>query len=714
MPGRDFSAELFGDQQAPQASAGGGRDFSAELFGSSPAKVKQPASTLERVMAVPAGINKAATLLAGMPVDAIANVLDLGKAGIGAAYQAVSGKTAPDWTLPSDRSQVVGSSDWIGKKLNQAASAVGGRSPVDIPRPDDKLSRVLYSGGVFAGSSLNPNPAARVSGTEQLMAAAGGAMGGLASGVTAEVAPEWAGLAGMLPQAAGAAAAGATRAAVRGGEKGRQAMAQRIQDLKNGGVDSPSVGLASGNKTLMGAENLLAQTPFSSGLYEEAGKANLAGMKGKTDALRDSISTDFGPVAAGSAIQSDLKGAFKDRIGDTYSTLNDRVERAVGPNAVVPVDQTILRSGQLSTPVPGAEATSSNFLQPRIAKINRDLLADSGGKPAQVINSLILGPDGLPATQTTIPAVQPQGIPFSALKDLRTKIGKEAASNAIMGTPEQADFKQLYGAMSRDMQNGVALADLRNGVQPAAAGSASTAFDRANTFYSRAMTRADDLNGLANRDTPEGAYNAVAHSLNSGPSLYEKLRGTIDPATRKKLVATIVDDLGTARAGQQNAAGDAWSPRTFLTNYAKLHENGGGDALFKRLPGGQKHADQLADIAKAAEMVGDASKVWANPSGTAAALTAKQTFFSLGAAALLHPLVAAGTAGSLAVANQTSKRLLLNPKFVGWLAEAPKLSPAKLQTSLQRLNANAKLWGDKQFQQDVSEYTNAVQQQAGQ
>lgn len=68
-----------------------------------------------------------------------------------------------------------------------------------------------------------------------------------------------------------------------------------------------------------------------------------------------------------------------------------------------------------------------------------------------------------------------------------------------MGTPEQADFKQLYGAMSQDMKNAVALADLRNGTLPASGGSATTALNRANAYYGRAMGRADDLGMLPRR-----------------------------------------------------------------------------------------------------------------------------------------------------------------------------------------------------------------------
>jgi hypothetical protein len=300
-------------------------------------------------------------------------------------------------------------------------------------------------------------------------------------------------------------------------------------------------------------------------------------------------------------------------------------------------------------------------------------------------------------------------VPFSALKDLRTRVGQEIISKKIMGTPQEGEYKQLYGAMSQDMKNGVALADLRNGVVPAAGRSATTALNRANTYYSRATGRADALNPLANRSTPEGAYGSVANSLNAGPTTYERVRNVVTPETRKQVVATVIDDMGKAAPGQQGAAGDTWSPRTFLTNYNRMDQRAKAE-LFKRLPGGKAHAENLADIAKAADMVSQGSKVWANPSGTSAAMTARGTIGVIGGGAFFMPLVAAKAAGGLALGNATS-RLLTSPIVANWLAKAPKtMTPAKIQSYAQRLVINAKMSGDAQLQEDVSAYLASVQE----
>jgi hypothetical protein len=668
------------------------------------------ATTLDRVMAVPAGVNRAGyALLPGLPIDTMLNVADLLKAGVGYTASKLTDKAPPEWTEPFDRKGIPGSSDWISSKINGGAGALGVRSPIDNPAPQDAAARILYSGGLLAGSSIVPNPRASIGALDQVRNIGMGTVGGLANGAVAEVSPEWAGVAGMLPQMGVMAGKAGTKAAIRGGEAGRKNMEQRLQDFKNAGVDAPSVGLASGNRFVQGVENLMSLTPGSVGVFERSKQRMVDGMQGRTNQTRDNISPVYGPAETGAAIQRDLKGAFKDRISNTYGLLNDKVERVVGPNTPVPVTESIFKSGQLTTPLLGAEATSSNFINSRIKKINGDLSADAGGRPAQTINSAILGPNGLPAFQTMIPATAPQGIPFAALKDLRTKIGKESQSNAIMGTPEQADFKQLYGAMSQDMKNGVALADLRNGTLPAAGGSATTALNRANTYYSRAMGKADALNPLANRATPEGAYGSVAKSLDAGPTTYGRVRNAVTPETRKQIVATVIDDMGKAAPGQQGAAGDTWSPRTFLTNYNRMDQQAKAE-LFRRLPGGKAHAENLADIAKAADMISQGSKVWANPSGTTAALTARGTFGAIGVGAFFQPVIAAGTVGGLIAGNGVS-RLLVSPIFANWLAKAPKtMAPAKMQSYAQRLVINAKMSGDSQLQQDVGEYLRSVEE----
>lgn len=672
--------------------------------------------TVDRVRAAAAGINRGFfSDLAGLPVDTAANLVDLAKAAVGFTYnegkQLVTGKRSapPEWTEPYDRTRVPGTSAWIEAQLN--AGGLG--AAINNPNPQDAASRILHTGGRFAGASVVPTAA--VGGKAQLANVGMGAVSGLTSGSVAEVAPEWAGLAGMIPSAAATAGPAGVRRAVRGGEAGRRKMEQRIQDLKEGGIDAPSVGLASGNHLVMGLENLLSHTPGSVGLYKGAKEGNLAGMKAKTDVLRDALSAEFGPVVAGEAIQAALKDGFRNRVNSTTRKLNDQVADRVGPSFYTFPENALDVARGMSAINPAAPATSAALRNNRIAGIADDLGRDVMGTPIPG-DPLMNAPTRYQRADGQVMDAPP-GIPFQTLKNLRTSIGEEANSSAILGTPEGAQFKRLYGAMSQDMRQAVGAADRQRagidvGPLPPEQLQASMGLDRANKFYSRASTRAEDLDGIANRSTPEGAYGAVANSLNSGPTLYSKLRGAVDPATRQKLAATIIDEMGAAKPGQQTADGEAWSPQTFLTNYAKLNQNGGGKELFKRMPGGEKHANDLAKIAKAAEMLGDASKIWSNPSGTNAAYVATGTFGAIGGGLFFAPFAAGKAAAGLLAVNQASKRLLLNPRFTHWLAQAPKQrSQAQTQSHLQRLTANAQMWKDEQLKQDVQAYVEALQEE---
>lgn len=702
--GGDAWAELNAKYSAPTAAKADSEPVKTDR----PAPKQKEVGIMDRVRAGMAGVNKGFfSDLAGLPVDTAANVIDLAKAGYGTVVTA-AGRPDLAPTIDSDRSGVVGSSAWLAKNINAGASAAGMSSPIDNPNPQDPVSRIAHTGGRFAGSSVVPSAKVPIGPAQQVQNATMGLVSGLSAGAVGEVAPEYAGVAGMLPSMGAKSAAEIVRLLSRGGEQGRINMQQRVHDLEQAGVTNPSAGLATGNRLLQGVENLLSLTPGSMGIMGENRLAALAGLQGKAEGLRNKLHPVHGAAEAGAGIQRDLTGPFKDRITSTYGLLNDRVEQAVGANTPIPVANSIAKANALTTPVPGAEATSSNFVNSRIAKIGKDLAADAGGKPATATPSKVLGADGKPAFTVTTPATNPQGVPFSAIKNVRTRIGQEAASSEIMGTPQQGEFKQLYGSLSQDMKAGVALSDLLNGTK------GSQALERANRYYSNAMARTEALGNLASRSTPEGAYNSVANSLSSGPTTFGRVRNAVTTDTRQKIVATIVDDLGRATPGQQNADGSEWSPRTFVTNYNRI-DPAARKELFKRLPGGEQYARDLETIAKASDMVNQGAKVMANPSGTAAAVANRGTFSALTVGAYFYPMAAAAAAGSLVSAHAFA-RLFTNQGFVRWLADTPKIRPQDMAIHNQRILQAAEASKDAQFRDDVYAYLQSVQQgtQAGQ
>jgi len=148
----------------------------------------------------------------GVPVDTVANVIDLAKAGIGSLYGGVTGKTPPEALEPMDRSKTFGTSQWIA---NQIRKLPYGTNFIDNQNPNDEASRLMYSGGAAAGGALMSGSAlgAPVSPSQIPTAVASGAASQYAADKFPDD-PAIAATAGMLPIAASNIAGDAARSKI--------------------------------------------------------------------------------------------------------------------------------------------------------------------------------------------------------------------------------------------------------------------------------------------------------------------------------------------------------------------------------------------------------------------------------------------------------------------------------------------------------------------
>ena len=609
-------------------------------------------STGDRIGAVGTGINRGAfTRLAGLPVDTMVNVMDLAKAGYGMAVTAAGRKDlAPE--LPANRNNVFGSGDWIEQQVRNA----GGGALIDPSGPTDGATRVLHGEGMGVGGAIAGGRAAGVAMANPVIMR-NAAMGGLSGGAGAVAgengaSPEMQILASLGPQAIGAGAAGAARMAVRGGEQGRQQMAQRMQDLKEAGIESPSLGLASGNAFITGLENLASKVPGSVGLYAGHRERMIEGMMNKAGAARDLASSQYGTDVAGRAIQSDLQTLLRPRISEGFDRVNSDMVSLIPGQQRFPITNSLAALASATSTNPLAQNTTSSFVQPRIAALRQNMLLD---------------------TQEAVPSVYGartinKGLPVSAIRDIRTSIGKEAASRSIMGTPEQAEYKQVYGGLSKDIGGAARMNDLAAGPQPNNIGPAERAFNRGNKLYSAGMDRIDKVQPFANKDAPEQAYNALMQAGKENVSTMRAVKKSVSEETRGSVAATAIDRMGKAKPGQQNEAGDVWSQETFLTNYNQLAPKARKE-LFSGFKDAEQVFDQVEALAKGASMIRDSSKVWANPSGTGGNAMAAGTLGGIAATAFVNPLASAGAVAGLGAANLASRNLLLNPKFTEAMAK---------------------------------------------
>lgn len=691
--------------------------------------------------AVGTGFWRGAARLAGLPVDTAQNVIDLGKAGLGVAYREVTGNDIPEaLTVNSDRSGVVGSGDWI---LKQARKTSGGRLMVDPANPEYEGGYLQGAGSSLAGGVVGPRSLpqlAHQAGLSIASASAGKAVGDLTDN------PALAITASLTPAATQLAAMEGTRLAVRGGVKGRDQLRQRTQDLKNAGVDKPTLGLATGNQVIGGLENLLQNTPGAVGTMGRSRDAAIQGLRERTATAAETASPVRGSLESGQAIQSGIRGfrdRFKAKQGDLYARLDEHID----PMAPVDVTRTRQTLAALNEDIPGAPELSKQFKNGRIGEIERALLSDSGQIPTgtpTVTTRQILGATpqqtgvdimgrpsfrGSPQGQFTIPgrtveggtpevpysvdlmgrrtplvepkpntvnlpartvrtfgrapmtvdvmgrvvpaapvigfeqtvaaprmtstfsglgvtSTPPTTLPFQAVRKTRTLVGNEIADTNLTSSVPRSKWSPLYGALADDMQ---AAADAAG---PQAAG----AYRRANDFTRSGMNRLDRVQPFVSPDAPEQSFQLLRRTLGENASTLQAVKKTLPQSARGTIAGTVIERLGKANPGQQNATGEAWSPETFLTNWNKMDPKARRE-LFSGFPNADKVRADVEAVAKATAMMRESSRMWANPSGTGANLAARVAIGAAPFSYLIDPTTAGIVAGGLGTTRLLSEAL---------------------------------------------------------
>lgn len=683
-----------------------------EKYSEEPQKEPVGATAARGVGAVSSGVNRGVLRLLGLPADTVANVIDLLKAGAGTIYGETTGKSVPDALSPLDRSSLPLTGDWLEKQL----AKVGGGDIIfsganDFPK--------LHAVGMGVGSSLMPvkaGPGAlSVPSTVSIprTVASNAGWGGAASATGAAVGEQFNDpaaviAASMLVPVARNGSSWAVRKTLGGDPSQTQ---DRIKAFQDAGVDNPSVGLATGNKFAAGIENLLANTPGSMGVMSKARERIVNGLLGKVNETRDLASSTYSPTATGNAIQRD-GNLFDEAMIAGRARLYGDLERVVPNQTPTPVSNTATTLSALNADIPGAPNLSRQFKNARILSIEDALQGDlaAAGTPTQPARppqlSIIIGPDGRPILispgTAAVPGRPATTMPWEAVSKTRTLTGQEISDTNMASTVPRSKWNPLYGALSRDMESGV------QQVGP----DAVQAFNRANRFTRAGAERADLIEPIVKATTPEQAWTSVDGLAKGGLTMYQALKKSVTPETRGSIAATKIDRLGRANPGAQNDEGNVWSPETFLTRYNQMDARTRKE-FFSGFPNAPQVQKDMDAIAKAASMLRDSSKVWANPSGTGQNLAARGAMATIGGSILLAPFVSgawvagAGTAATMVGANLAA-RALTNPKFVNWLAKAPEIPPGRVESHLNRLAVMANESGDPQFKLDVAAYLEAL------
>jgi len=190
------------------------------------------------------------------------------------------------------------------------------------------------------------------------------------------------------------------------------------------------------------------------------------------------------------------------------------------------------------------------------------------------------------------------GIGWQAVRQLRTEIGNALGEQrGALADESRARLKRLYGALTDDMD-----------VAAKSAGpEARNAWKRANNYYKRGAERIEkDLDKAITADSPERAFEAFSSMTKKGSSqanakrLY-RIKSSMPAREWEVVSSSIIDRLGRATDGAQNAAGDAFSPGTFLTKWNKMTPEAKSILLP---PDARREMTKLAQVAETAKSAG--------------------------------------------------------------------------------------------------------------
>lgn len=324
-----------------------------------------------------------------------------------------------------------------------------------------------------------------------------------------------------------------------------------------------------------------------------------------------------------------------------------------GPEAPISLDNTRQAYADIRSQFPNSEALADLRQHPALRRLEDALPGTSLNDPDAGLLNLHEATDALSHVR---------GV-------LRNLTARNQATPAI--TRRVAAVEQ---ALEDDVMNGARAADQAAG-RAAGPGSAEQAQRDADAYWAQ---RSQTLNGALKKPissfrdgmkvSGEQVYNGLVSDMQrkGGNLLRFRQTWTALPAhARNTFAATLLDDMGRATAGAQDAAGSQWSFNTFLTNYDNMSPGARMIAF-----GGRAQASTIDDIARYSARLRQIGQ-GANHSNTAAHGVAA-TFLAAIGGALMHGDVhaAAGVVGTGAASYPVARIFMATPAMRMWTRDA--------------------------------------------
>lgn len=444
------------------------------------------------------------------------------------------------------------------------------------------------------------------------------------------------------------------------------------QQFQKIGVTNPPAGATTGSRSIGGVEKMLEGIPTTAAKMQEQAEVVVA----QVQAAADDLARQFGPVLdTGQEIGTVLKQGVKRshaRFSDRNAAQFDEAFDLVGSDTPVALDNVVGLLNTMRSELAKAPRSLEGKLGPAMRMLEQ--LAEDAGNG---------------------------GIPFDALRQVRTMIGKEmdAPMLAQSAPVAQQGLKRIYGALSQDLTSAA----------QAASPEAAAKLHFADRYMRLWMQNSQELmKKLDSYDAPERAFTWAFQQAHTGGTSLSRLRGLFEPEEWDQVAASVLARMGKAKPGAQDASGDAFSVATFLTNWNKLAPEA-KKALFsgKRYAGLAENLDALVEATASLKNV----ERLANSSNSGNVFTAYATMSVIGG--VIGQMSSGDTTGAaqgavIGLAGPwAAAKLITNPRFVAWLA-SPITKPGAIGPHMARLTAIAE--AEPEIKEEIWQFIEALRE----
>lgn len=511
-----------------------------------------------------------------------------------------------------------------------------------------------------------PQSAPGIGRTVRQAAAGGMLMGGAARGAASLASPgvakEVFSIIGKTPIRDAVAGAGAGVGATVGGDIGENVggqpgrMVGQTAGMLAGGVAGYGVGNRVNAMLNSGPRVPTAQAQAAARQQVDMLPADAGGMaaKGVTSAARAS------PISAGPIVKQskNIQGQMQSAVG--------RIARSQGDDLTTDVaGQSIREAAKRFTKETSARAS-------RLYDKASQLAGDTKITPTKTIAAidaelakLSQNPD--PAVKaaikelTTLRENIAGGVSVQGLRDARSSLSQGVYNGQLRSGADQARYKAILGNIADDISDGLGAAGKKD---------AANMFKRADAFWKGRVEHIDEvLQPIVGKEGQKGgeqivtSLESMARGNSGGGTRLSRLLANMTKEEAGQVRATLVDRLGKATPGAQDASGQAFSASTFLTNWNKMTPQAKA-SLFSD-PALRGNLDDIALLAEKQKAAFSLS----NTSNTAIGVTG-----NVGAQVALtahNPVVMLLNFGSQALTG----KLMASPAFARLLAKTAKMPP---------------------------------------